>query len=130
MDPITLEVWANRVHRIKLALNRNSVCAQALQRCRYACTIRRVRLCAIVNVAVLHFLIGVAHSTRRVIEQALLFLLAQHAEQIAPLRIVVGIDPVIPVIRSTVERERRLRVLWLPLPLALTVGLITEGTAL
>jgi hypothetical protein len=42
-----------------------------------------------VNVAVLHYLIGVAHSTRRVIEEALLFLFTQHAEQVAGLRVVV-----------------------------------------
>jgi len=49
------------------------VSAKVLQRFRYACTIREVRLCAILNVAVLHVLIGIAHSTRRVIEEALFF---------------------------------------------------------
>lgn len=44
----------------------------------------------------------IAHSTRCVIKDALLLLFAQHAEQVARLRIVVGIDVVLPVIRNTV----------------------------
>ncbi|MNP43849.1 hypothetical protein D3C76_1376930 [compost metagenome] len=77
-----------------------------------------------------NLLISPPDCSRRVIEQRLLLRWRHQSEKRAGLRVIVIIDPVIPVVGSAFQVQRRFRVLRLLGPLAVAVGLVGEARAL
>ena len=89
-----------------------------------------VRLQAVFDVADLDHVGDVAHRPRGVPEKGLLLLGLHQAEQVARLRVIIGVVlPIIPLVGRAVELQRRLLVLALLLPLAEAVGLVAQRRA-
>ena len=63
-------------------------------------------------------------------KENLLLGFAHNPEKIPGLKIIICIFPVIPVVGRTVNCQRRFLMFGLLLPLAVTVGFITEGCAM
>src|SRR3979490_2031440 len=103
-----------------------------LERCDgfgYALSVCRVSLRAVADMTILHFLRGVSDRTRGVLEQALLLLRLQHAEEIARLRVVVMIilaEVELPSI--TINSQWRLRKIRLLLPFTVAVRFIAGSS--
>ena len=79
--------------------------------------------------AFLDFPGGAADSPRSIVEQYLLLRRRHQAEQRPRLRVVVIVDPMIPVIRHAFQRQRRFGEIRLFLPFAFAVGLIADRSA-
>src|SRR6202035_689266 len=93
--------------------------------------VSRIRLAAVRNMAVPNLLLGRRERASRVLKQTLLFLRAEHSEEVARLRVVVVIVLTeIKLLRISVDRQGRLREVGLPLPLAMTVRLVAGRAAI
>src|SRR5260370_12126238 len=91
----------------------------------------QVRLGAVRNMAIPDFLGGRTESSSSVLKQTLLFLRAEHTEEVARLRVVVVIVfAEIKLLSISVDCQWRLRVIGLLLPLAMTVRLVAGRAAI
>src|SRR5258707_1494625 len=103
-----------------------------LKRCNgvgYALSVCRVSLRAVADMTILHFLRGCSDRTGGVVEQTLLLIRLQHAEEIAGLRVVVMVilaEVELPGI--TIDGQWRLRKVRLLLPFPVAVRLIAGSS--
>src|ERR1700726_1637661 len=87
--------------------------------------VSRIRLAAVRNMAVPNLLLGRSERASRVLKQTLLFLRAEHTEEVARLRVVVVIlFPEVEVVPTPVDPQRQPREIGLLLPLAVAVRLV------
>src|SRR5882757_5581866 len=104
----------------------------SLKRCNgvgYALSVCRVSLRAVADMTILHFLRGCSDRTGGVVEQALLLIRLQHAEEIAGLRVVVMVILAEVELRGiTIDGQWRLRKVRLLLPFAVAVRLIAGSS--
>src|SRR5260370_158398 len=91
----------------------------------YALSVCRFSLRAVADMTILHFLRGISDRTSGVLEQALLLIRLQHAEEIAGLRVVVIVILAEVELRGIPnDGQWRLRKVRLLLPFTETVRLI------
>src|SRR5258708_3475000 len=95
----------------------------------YALSVCRVSLRAVADVTILHFLRGISDRTGGVLEQTLLLIRLQHAEEIAGLRVVVMVILAEVELRGiTVDGQWRLRKVRL-LPPFTVAGRVIAGSS-
>src|SRR6202048_1925751 len=95
----------------------------------YTLSVCRVSLRAVADVTILHHLRGSSNGTSGVLEQALLLIPLQHAEEIAGLRVVVMVILAEVELRGiTVDCQWRLRKVRLLLPFTVAVRLIAGSS--
>src|SRR6266403_4165013 len=100
----------NNLLRLSMMLNRRDGFG-------YAFSVCRVSLRAVADMTILDFLRGCSDRTSGVLEQALLLIRLQHAEEIAGLRVVVMVILAEVELRSiTINGQWRLRKVRLLLP--------------
>src|ERR1700730_8892919 len=104
-----------------------------LQECRdgfgYALSVCRVSLRAVADMTILHYLRGSSNGTSGVLEQTLLLLRLQHAEEIAGLRVVVMVILAEVELRGiSVDGQWRLRKVQLLLPFTVAVRFIAGSS--
>src|SRR5450830_2145601 len=104
--------------------------AQAGYRFGHARAIRGVAQGAVADVALLDLLRGTRDGARRIVEQDLLLRRSHQAEQGARLRIVILVDPVVPMVGRAFDTQRRLAEVGLLGPFLFAVRFITQGAAL
>src|SRR5258708_7277079 len=91
----------------------------------YTLSVCRVSLRAVADMTILHFLRGFTDRTSGILEQALLLIRLQHAEEIAGLRVVVMVILAEVELRGiTMDGQWRLRKVRLLLPFTVAVRLI------
>src|SRR5260370_26855299 len=92
----------------------------------YTLSVCRVSLRAVADMTILHFLRGCSDRTSGVLEQTLLLIRLQHAEEIAGLRVVVMVIlAVVELLGITIDGQWRLRKIRLFLPFTGAGQLIT-----
>src|SRR6202051_3567939 len=95
----------------------------------YTFSVCWVSLRAVADMAILYFLRGSSDRTSGVVEQALLLIRLQHAEEIAGLRVVVMVILAEVELRGiTIDGQRRLRKVRLLLPFTVAVRLIAGSS--
>src|SRR5229473_3780046 len=95
----------------------------------YTLSVCRVSLRAVADMTILHFLRGFSDRTSGVLEQTLLLIRLQHAEEIAGLRVVVMVILAEVELRGiTINGQWRLRKVRLLLPFTVAVRLIAGSS--
>nr|GEU28579.1 hypothetical protein [Tanacetum cinerariifolium] len=117
----TIPANANLVFDIELLTRCDGRC--------HAGAVGRIGLGTVMDMAFLHRCRDAADGARRVLEQQLLLFLRQQAEQVAGLRVVIGVHAVVPVRGRAFQRQRRLGKFRILHPLATAVRLVRRAAA-
>lgn len=94
---------------------------------RHTGAIGRIRLAAVVDVALDHGRGCAVDGTRRILEENGLLLRRHFPEKVAGLRIIVGVFPMVPTPGGVVQLERRFGEIGLLLPRAMAVRLVGKA---